>query len=539
MGRLTEYFAYINRDPAYLSGYRNAHLTMGKERVNFNEIVTKKREVMSEEMKLVKSGDRSVAVLEGVYESIERAMEVCKFLLDSKLCPAHYYAKGPDGKTDYAKGNPSALAIVAWHGKKIGLDVMASMQQIVPVNNMISVKGDGAKSLIFTSGKLKAGTWVEEEAGSIENENYKVSISATRSDNGQTITRSFSVEMAKRAGLWVTSAQASGSDGWRYRNSAWYKYPARMVYYRALGFLARDLFPDVLQGIYTTEEANDLPPEEAIVIPQESGAKIVIPSSQFAKERSKSITGHVVSKISTSAEKLASAVEAVEYPAVPRDEVLNVFEKPLTPEEAAKDHPSNIAIDEPELLSESEEKLEEGAPEQDDRSTTMEDRSTTIEEMSKMNTEDLLAIVNGNSEMAEALMVIPGKNTNKKLRELIYAYNNGTLDEHLAPFEAAEPSGDDDLPWEKPAEEVKEERNDSIATNKYNLSIPPFDKGNERDFGAKRELYQGLFRVNPPIDNERYLELARGVEEWSAYHNKESFCQYATIKQVCDLLNKN
>jgi len=58
----------------------------------------------------------------------------------------------------------------------------------------------------------------------------------------------FSVEDAKRAGLW-------GKQG------PWTAYPKRMMQMRARGFALRDAFPDVLKGLITAEEAHDYPDE--------------------------------------------------------------------------------------------------------------------------------------------------------------------------------------------------------------------------------------------------------------------------------------
>lgn len=60
-----------------------------------------------------------------------------------------------------------------------------------------------------------------------------------RSDNGDTWTESFSIEDAKRAGIF---------------KNTWEKYPRNMCYCRALSNLARQLFPDVIKGCYEIEE---------------------------------------------------------------------------------------------------------------------------------------------------------------------------------------------------------------------------------------------------------------------------------------------
>lgn len=62
-----------------------------------------------------------------------------------------------------------------------------------------------------------------------------------RSDNGDTWTESFSIEDAKRAGIYN-------------EKTPWGKYPRNMCFNRALSNLARQLFPDVIKGCYEIDE---------------------------------------------------------------------------------------------------------------------------------------------------------------------------------------------------------------------------------------------------------------------------------------------
>lgn len=72
-----------------------------------------------------------------------------------------------------------------------------------------------------------------------------------RSDNGDTWVESFSLEDAKKAGI--------------YRNQ-WLKYPKDMLFARALSRLARQLFPDVIKGCYVQGEISDAPPLNAPIV---------------------------------------------------------------------------------------------------------------------------------------------------------------------------------------------------------------------------------------------------------------------------------
>lgn len=66
-----------------------------------------------------------------------------------------------------------------------------------------------------------------------------------RADNGDTWTESFSYDDAKQAGI-------TG-------NATWSKYTKDMLFARALSRLARQLFPDVIQGCYVQGEISETP----------------------------------------------------------------------------------------------------------------------------------------------------------------------------------------------------------------------------------------------------------------------------------------
>ena len=200
------------------------------------------------------SGGQTPAFVQEKLNSLAGALEYANVLLKSGIAPAHFYHKDSNGKPDYTKGKPEAVVIVLQFGSEIGMSPMQALQQLVPVNNLVSLKGDGAKALIQRSGKL--ATWEEVEIGTQGKDDWGFRISASRKDTGEKNTASFTVADAKRAGLWIDDAALQRSQG--LRHSPWYKHPRRMLKYRALGFISRDLFPDVLSGIYTEEEAADM-----------------------------------------------------------------------------------------------------------------------------------------------------------------------------------------------------------------------------------------------------------------------------------------
>lgn len=493
--------------------------------------------------------------VEDAYESLEKMQNFAQMLLDSQLVPNHFYEKKPvpgvqnKMEVDFSKGKLPAVVAVLIQGYQLDIPPLTALQHIIPVNGLLSIKGDLAKSMIFRSGKLLKGSWVENIEGTINDNNMVVTISAERSDNGMMSTKTFSVSQAKRAGLWIDEIKTKGADGWKYLASSWWKYPERMIYYRALGFLCRDIFSDILQGLYTTEEAADIPQDQTVMLEQANGAKILIPDGQFTGDRSKRVTSQAVRKIES------KTFEPI--PEVKQTATVHNTESPDNSAGALAPDKKNEAV------------LKEG--------------DLTLDQMTDMETEDLMKIINTKADMVEALLIIPGKNTNKKVREVINAFQLGKLAQHVAPHiveekphtdennagdgalnedqgsETLSSVGPDDVINENITHAEEMSRNhlsemsknfdnqgqkETIAAgsadiNKYNLTIPEFDKGQERDFKLVKDLYQAMLGIKPRLDNEKFLELIKNLPALQKYKNKEDFLKYATVAEINVLLNEN
>lgn len=211
-----------------------------------------------ENNQLQRVSDGTPAFIADAMSSLQKMEAYADLLIQSGLVPNHFYEldqyrkplKDAQGRF---KGNRAAVIMTIQHGLEMGMTITQALQQIVPINGLLAVKGDGASSQIKTSGKLAA--WKETKTGSIEKEDYAVTIYAKRTD-GTELTETFTVARAKRLGLWITPDMLAKND--KLRHGGWWKTPERMIRYRALGFIARDLFPDVMQGAYTEDEARDL-----------------------------------------------------------------------------------------------------------------------------------------------------------------------------------------------------------------------------------------------------------------------------------------
>lgn len=136
-----------------------------------------------------------------------------------------------------------AVVITIQHGAELGLSPLMALQSIATINGRPGVYGDTALGLVRRSGLL------ESYAQSYEGEGDKRRAVVKAKRKGEAVMEtSFSVDDAKKAGLW-------GKQG------PWSQYPDRMLLFRARGFLLRDTFGDVLKGLRTVEELQDIPPE--------------------------------------------------------------------------------------------------------------------------------------------------------------------------------------------------------------------------------------------------------------------------------------
>lgn len=141
---------------------------------------------------------------------------------------------------DY-RGKPENIMIAVQMGSELGLAPMQALQNIAVINGRPSIWGDAMLALVRGSG-LCANI---KETFEGSEDGFRAVCVAKRKD-GDEVRAEFSIDDAKRAGLWS-------------KQGPWQQYPRRMLQMRARGFALRDAFPDVLRGLISHEEAADMP----------------------------------------------------------------------------------------------------------------------------------------------------------------------------------------------------------------------------------------------------------------------------------------
>jgi len=473
-------------------------------------------------------------------DGLEKIKEVGMVIIKSGFCPDHFKQSGD------AVG--AIMCIEA--GKKLGLSWMQSLSDIYPVKGRIGIMGTAAKAVIFGSGVLES--WKEFTEGEWPNSDYKHVTISKRKGLPDEFRTEFSVFDAQTAGLM-------GKDIYK-------KYGKRMIAWRDIGFHASDYYQDILKGMKTVEELNDydgLVPgaPEKTIITTEKGVELEVKSTD--KEHSGKTTSKVASKIPDNKFGEVKKDDIQEATVIEEKNYSSNFSEANNPvhaeklaEIAEKESPFKAEKGSVEYLD-GKEVSRDGEPVDGNDEKAPEEGKLTLEEMEKMDTEVLKKMVMDDMDMMEASEIIPGKNTNKKLREIIYAHQGNILADYVAPYlkekdEAEAKAGNipvnKDFDQEAKDRQIdaflddhppKKEEKAETGGNKYNLEVPAYDKGEQRDFATTKTLYNRMVGVTPQITSVRYLEIAEKAGLLEKYRDKEIFCRDATVEEINLLLNTN
>lgn len=136
---------------------------------------------------------------------------------------------------------PEQVFVAMAHGLEIGLKPMQSLQRIAVINGRPTIWGDAMIGLVRASGLLESFT--ESFEGAEGTMDFRAVCVAKRVGSDE-VRSVYSVKDARTAGLW-------GKSG------PWTTSPKRMLQMRARSFALRDLFADVLGGLYMAEEVMD------------------------------------------------------------------------------------------------------------------------------------------------------------------------------------------------------------------------------------------------------------------------------------------
>jgi len=158
----------------------------------------------------------------GLLQDIQDSRNLAEALMKTK----HYQQLGPDG-----------IFAVIQKAKALGINPMEALNGgLYYVQGRVEMSAQMMNQLIRSRGHS-----IRKDPKSTK---QLCILYGKRVDNGDVWSVNFSLEDAKRAGIYRP-------------NSPWEKFPEAMCFARALSMLARQLFPDVIQGCYVEGEISE------------------------------------------------------------------------------------------------------------------------------------------------------------------------------------------------------------------------------------------------------------------------------------------
>ena len=167
------------------------------------------------------------------------AMSMSEHLAKSKLVPEHF------------RGKPEDVFLALNYGLELGLGPAASLRAISVIKGTPALRADAMVGLALSSGHAEFFRCVESDG-------EKATYETKRKGSPQAERKTFTIEDARTAGL-------AGSNTYK-------SYPKHMLEARAKSWLARDVYPDLLHGIYSSEEVSEFADAPVVqVAPEPSG----------------------------------------------------------------------------------------------------------------------------------------------------------------------------------------------------------------------------------------------------------------------------
>jgi len=164
--------------------------------------------------------------------TLSEAMQFAQVIAKSSMIPR-----------DFQNKPENVLVAVQW-GRELGLGTLQALQSIAVINGRPSIWGDAMVALVRGSGLCG---YIHETIEGTGDAMVATCATLRKGETQETVGR-FSVADARAAGLWD-------------KPGPWKQYPKRMLQQRARGFAIRDAYADVLRGVISAEEAQDIPPD--------------------------------------------------------------------------------------------------------------------------------------------------------------------------------------------------------------------------------------------------------------------------------------
>lgn len=175
-------------------------------------------------------------------------LEQAKFLSNSTIVPVQYQRK------------PENCYVAIDMANRMGVPVMMVMQNLYIVQGKPSWSGTAIKSMLENSGKFEDVETVY--VGQPNTDNWGAFVTAKLRKNGKVLK-----------GATVTIKTAKDEGWYNKTGSKWKTMPELMLTYRANAWFARQFAPELLMGLQSVEEVEDVskPTINKVANPYEKG----------------------------------------------------------------------------------------------------------------------------------------------------------------------------------------------------------------------------------------------------------------------------
>jgi hypothetical protein len=180
------------------------------------------------------------------------------------------------------RGKPAEVLACMITGQELGLEPMISLRMINVIEGRPALSAELMRALVNRAG---------HRLSVVEAKQDKVTLYGRRTDTGSEATVTWTLEDAKRANLLG--------------RGAWTTYPRSMLLARATSELCRQIFSDVIAGLYTEEETASIeghawePDDPSMLVDPVTGEIVVGAQSDSGVSQDAGATGEQISPVAS------------------------------------------------------------------------------------------------------------------------------------------------------------------------------------------------------------------------------------------------
>jgi hypothetical protein len=188
-----------------------------------------------------------------VPQTIEDVYRLATMAFKSGMLKPLKTGYGADSVVESPDATLARGTMIIMQGMEIGVPPMQSIQLLAMINGRITAHSEAVPGILWARG-FKIREWF---TGTEMKDDWTAHCELTR-PSGEKIEGTYSVADAKKAGLWDQESTKISYGKTKPNDSAWYRFPKRMLKARALGFAGKDGGADALKGIQIRDEADDI-----------------------------------------------------------------------------------------------------------------------------------------------------------------------------------------------------------------------------------------------------------------------------------------